>query len=57
MARRDSERIDGRQTLLIERRNGGIIRVAAVGQPGALGEVAEQLAAATRSADDDAVSS
>lgn len=52
MARQDSERIDGRQTLLIERRNGGILRIAAIGAPGALAEVAEQLAAATRAAVD-----
>lgn len=50
MARRDSERIDGRQTLLIERREGGLLRIAAVGQPGVLAEVAEQLVAATRDA-------
>jgi hypothetical protein len=45
MARRTADRVDGRQTLLVERRDGGALLVAAVGQPGALAELAERLAA------------
>jgi hypothetical protein len=47
MGRRAAERIDGRQTLVVERREGGSLLIAAVGQPGALAELAERLAALT----------
>jgi hypothetical protein len=44
MARRSADRIDGRQTLVVERRDGTAMLFAAVGQPGALAELAERLA-------------
>jgi hypothetical protein len=47
MARTAADRIDGRQTLVVERRGGGALLLAAVGQLGALAELAERLAAAT----------
>jgi hypothetical protein len=47
MGRRAADRIDGRQTLVVERREGGSLLVAAVGQPGALAELAERLGALT----------
>jgi hypothetical protein len=43
MGRRPTDRIDGRQTLVLERRDGGALLLAAVGQPGALAELAERL--------------
>jgi hypothetical protein len=43
MARQALERIDGRQTLVLELRADGSIRIADVGQPGALAELAERL--------------
>ncbi|MGZ8693879.1 MAG: hypothetical protein ACXWYS_00375 [Gaiellaceae bacterium] len=43
MARSASDRIDGRQTLMLERRHGAKLLVATVGQPGALAELAERL--------------
>ena len=46
MARQSADRIDGRQTLVVERRGCGSLLVAAVGQLGALAELAERLAAA-----------
>ena len=45
MARSAGERIDGRQTLVLERRSGGSISIAGVGQPGVLVELADRLAA------------
>jgi hypothetical protein len=44
MARSARERIDGRPTLLLERETSDALLVAAVGQPGALAEIAERLA-------------
>jgi hypothetical protein len=50
MGRSSAERIDGRQTLVVERHGGAALLVAAVGQPGALAELAECLAGLTRTA-------
>jgi hypothetical protein len=40
-----SERIGGRPTLVFDRRRGGVLRIAGVGSPGILSEVAEHVAA------------
>ncbi|HEU5213536.1 MAG TPA: hypothetical protein VFU10_12260 [Gaiellaceae bacterium] len=44
MARAGAERLDERQTLIVERVEGDDLRIAAVGEPGALTEIAERLA-------------
>lgn len=38
------ERLDGRSTLVLDRRGKGLLRIASVAQPGIISEVAEQLA-------------
>jgi hypothetical protein len=45
IARDSGDRLSGRPTLILERRTGGPIRIASVGQPGILSELAEQLVA------------
>ena len=45
IARCSGDRLSDRPTLVLERETGGPIRIASVGQPGILSEIAEQLAA------------
>jgi hypothetical protein len=44
IARVPAERLSGRPTLVLDRRTGGLIRIAGVAQPGIISELAEQLA-------------
>jgi hypothetical protein len=44
---RGPERLGERQTLVVERREGDSLRIAAIGEPGALAEIAERLAGVT----------
>lgn len=43
LARASRDRLAGRPTLVIEHRTGGTVKIAAVGQAGILGELADRL--------------
>ena len=44
VARGAAERVDGQPTLVLERRSGDVLRIAAVAQPGIVAELAQQIA-------------
>jgi hypothetical protein len=45
IGRREADRIEGRQTLVVERPGGGWLRIAGVGKPWIVSELAERLTA------------
>lgn len=47
VARGSDDRVDGRPVVLVERRNGGPLRIASVGGVGLIAEVASRLATVT----------
>jgi hypothetical protein len=43
-----NQRLDGRPTLMIDRRGRGVLRLASIAAPGAVSEIAEELSALRR---------